>query len=173
MSVDRDEILAALTALAEELRRTGIEADMYLVGGAALALAFDARRSTRDIDAVFVPKMAVYEAADRVGAARKLPDGWLNDAVKGFLLGDDPQATTVLDLPGLRCAVASPEMLLTLKCLAHRVGEDEDDVRLLAGRLGLVTAEDVLNHVVAVAGESRITPAAQFFVKQIFGDQGG
>lgn len=104
---------------------------MYVVGGAAIALAYDERRATRDIDAVFEPKSAVYEAASAVAEERGLPTGWLNDPVKGFLAGDDPAATPVLDLPGLRCQAALPRTLLALKVLAHRVGEDEDDVRCL------------------------------------------
>jgi hypothetical protein len=140
---------------------------MYVVGGAAIALAFDERRATRDIDAVFVPKSEVYGAARRVGEARGLPDGWLNDAVKGFLTGADAEATAVLDLPGLRCQVASPRVLLALKVLAHRVGEDDDDVRLLARHLGLADAESVLDVVTEVAGARRLTAQAQFFVEQV------
>ncbi len=48
---------------------------MYVVGGAAIALAFDERRATRDIDAVFEPKAAVYEAADVVARDRGVPRG--------------------------------------------------------------------------------------------------
>lgn len=125
--MNRAEIVEALTALAAELERRGVSAEMYVVGGAAIALAFDERRSTRDIDAVFEPKALVYEAAETVAEQRGLPAGWLNDAVKGFLAGDDPAAAPVLDLPGLRCLAASPGALLALKVLAHRVGEDEDD----------------------------------------------
>jgi hypothetical protein len=167
--MDRDEIVAALTALAGDLHARGLTADMYVVGGAAIALAFDERRATRDIDAVFVPKAEVYAAAGRVGESRGLPDGWLNDAVKGFLTGDDPAAARVLDLPGLRCQVASPRVLLALKVLAHRVGEDDDDVRLLARHLGLTDAAAVLDVVTDVAGESRLTAQAQFFVEQVLG----
>jgi len=165
--MERDEIVAALTDLAAELQRRGATAEMYVVGGAAIALAFDERRATRDIDAVFEPKSVVYEAAATVAAERGLPGGWLNDAVKGFLAGDDPDATPVLDLPGLRCLTASPRILLALKILAHRVGEDEADVRLLAAELGLHTASEVL----AVAEETfgdRLDPAARFFVEEIF-----
>jgi len=50
--MNRDEIIAALTELAAELQRRGTSADMYIVGGAAIALAFDERRATRDIGAV-------------------------------------------------------------------------------------------------------------------------
>jgi hypothetical protein len=165
--MNRDEIVAALTALAVELQRRGVSADMYVVGGAAISLAFDERRATRDIDAVFEPKSVVYEAASAVAEQRGLSPGWLNDAVKGFLAGDDPEATPVLDLPGLRCLTASPRILLALKVLAHRVGEDEEDLRLLAAELGLKRADEVL----AVAEETfgdRLDPAARFFVEELF-----
>src|SRR3954468_18319701 len=148
--MDREEIVALLTELGATLHGRGVDGEMYVVGGAAIALAYDARRSTRDIDAVFEPKLAIYEAAAEIAERFDLPAGWLNDAVKGFLAGDDPEAARVLDLPGLRCLAASPRMLLALKVLAHRVGEDEDDVRLLAAALGLQRAEQVL----AVAEET-------------------
>lgn len=101
--------------------------------------------------------------AERLG----LPVGWLNDAVKGFLAGSDPAAVPVLDLPGLRCLTASPVTLLTLKVLAHRVGEDEADLRLLAAELGLARAEEVLAVAERTYGD-RLDPAARFFVEQIF-----
>lgn len=140
---------------------------MYVVGGAAIALAYDARRSTRDIDAVFEPKNEIYQEAAEVAADLSLPPGWLNDAVKGFLAGDDPQAGPVLDVAGLRCLAASPRILLALKVLAHRVGEDEADVALLARELKLGTAAEVL----AVAEETfgdRLDAAARFFVEELF-----
>src|ERR687895_1551685 len=106
-SMDRAEIVAALSALGAALDSRGLRGEMYVVGGAAIALAYDARRSTRDIDAVFEPKAAIYEAAAEVSQALELPPGWLNDAVKGFLAGEDPHAAPVLDVPGLRCLAAS------------------------------------------------------------------
>ena len=51
--MNRDEIVAALTALGEALDRRGVEGEMYVVDGAAMALAYDSRCSTRDIDARF------------------------------------------------------------------------------------------------------------------------
>lgn len=168
--MDRDEIVAALTALGHRLHDRGVVGDMYVVGGAAIALAFDTRRTTRDIDAVFEPKMVIYELASDVAAELGLPVGWLNDAVKGFLVGDDPLAAPVLDVPGLRCMVASPQMLLALKVSAHRVGEDEDDVRLLAENLGLGSAHEVLEVAEERMGD-RLDPAARFFVQEIFGPE--
>jgi hypothetical protein len=165
--MDRADIVGALEALGEVLHRRGVTGEMYIVGGAAIALAYDERRSTRDLDAVFEPKAVIYEAAAEVAERLGLPPGWLNDAVKGFLAGDDPEAAPVLDVPGLRCLAASPRMLLALKVLAHRVGEDEDDVRLLARHLGLGTASEVLAVAEHVFGD-RLDTAARFFVEELF-----
>lgn len=169
--MDRREIVDTLTALGAKLAERGLTADMYVVGGAAIALAYAERRSTRGVDAVFEPKMVVYGAAEELAAERDLPVGWLNDAVKAFLV-DDPEAQPVLDVPGLRCSVASPRILLALKVLAHRVGEDEDDVRLLADRLGLRSAEDVLALAESVHGD-RLDAPCRFFVEQILAADSG
>ncbi|MDQ3587738.1 MAG: DUF6036 family nucleotidyltransferase [Actinomycetota bacterium] len=165
--MEREEILGALEELGGELESRGVQGEMYLVGGAAIALAYDARRATKDVDAVFEPKLVVYEAAAAVAERRGLAPGWLNDAVKGFLAGPDPGAQPVLERPGLRCLAASPRMLLALKVLAHRTGEDEDDVRLLAGELGLTGADEVLDLAEETFGD-RLEPAARFFVEQLF-----
>ena len=73
VAMSRDEILQALTALGADLAERGLVADLYVVGGAAIALAYDERRATRDIEAVFAPKNEVYAAAARVGATLDLP----------------------------------------------------------------------------------------------------
>jgi hypothetical protein len=163
----RDEIVELLTELGRRLAVRGIDGEMYVVGGAAIALAFDNRRSTQDIDAVFEPKTAIYEVAGELADERGLPDGWLNDAVKGFLAGADPDAPLVLEVAGLSVSTASPRILLAMKVLSHRVGEDEDDVRLLAGALSLNAAREVLAVAESVYGD-RLDAAARFFVEQLY-----
>lgn len=167
--MQREQIVAALTALGTHLRERGIEGEVYVVGGAAIAIAFDARRATRDVDAVFEPKQEVYAAADEVGSELGLPPGWLNDGVKGFVAGPDPHAAAVLEVPGLRVLVASPRILLAMKVLAHRIGEDDDDVRLLARELGLTEAMGVLAIAEEVYGD-RLDAAARFFVEELFAE---
>jgi hypothetical protein len=163
----RDEIVELLTELGRRLADRGIEGEMYVVGGAAIAIAFDNRRSTRDIDAVFEPKTTIYEVAGELATERGLPDGWLNDAAKAFVAGPDPDAPLVLEVTGLRVSTASPRILLAMKVLSHRVGEDEDDVRLLAREIGLDTAREVLAVAESVYGD-RLDAAARFFVEQLY-----
>ena len=40
----------------------GARAELFLVGGAALAVAYDATRATRDLDAVFIPTDVIRKA---------------------------------------------------------------------------------------------------------------
>jgi hypothetical protein len=165
--MQREEIVELLTELGRRLAARGVEGEMYVVGGAAIALAFDSRRATSDIAAVFEPKAAIYDVAGEMAREHGLPDGWLNDAVKGFISAADPEAPLVLEVTGLRVSTASPRNLLAMKVLSHRIGEDEGDVRLLAGELGLRNASDVLALAEEVYGD-KLDSAARFFVEQLF-----
>ncbi|GIE99224.1 hypothetical protein Ari01nite_66890 [Paractinoplanes rishiriensis] len=71
--LDRVAIEDAFRRLGERLARRGVIADLYVFGGAAMALAYDARRSTRDIDAVFQPHGVVLDEARSVAAELGLP----------------------------------------------------------------------------------------------------
>ena len=131
-----------------------------------MAIAYDARRFTQDVDAIFEPKMRIYEHAVAVARDLDLPLDWLNDGVKGFLV-KDPKEGPVLEFDGLRVQAASPELMLALKVRAARLGEDEEDLRFLARLLGLETADQVLDLAARVVGEQQLTPRSQFFVEQL------
>jgi hypothetical protein len=94
------KILDALRALGEELTSQDIRGQVFIVGGAAMALAYSTRRVTKDVDAVFEPKGAIYAAAEKVAEERGLPEDWLNDAAKGFMPGSDAEARPVPDIEG-------------------------------------------------------------------------
>ena len=61
----------ALREVAERLQRAGVQGRLYVAGGAAMALAYDAERLTRDIDAAITHgHNAVIDAVRAVAAAR-------------------------------------------------------------------------------------------------------
>lgn len=174
MDLTRDGILELLDDLGREMESRGQRAELFVVGGAAMALAFDARRATRDIDAVFVPKAAVYEAARAVAGRRGLEPDWLNDAVKGFLLGEDPDRRTVFESPGCSVTVPSPQYLLAMKVYAARVDRDADDIRTLAELSGLRSAHEVLDLAERYLAGIPIPAKVQFLIEELFdGDAGG
>jgi hypothetical protein len=122
----------AFTALGERLVRRGVVADIFVVGGAAMAMAYDARRLTRDVDAMFVPHGVVREEADAVAEAQGLPRWWLNELASAYVSTvDDPGRRRVFDHPGIRVSAASPEHIFAMKALAART-RDVDDLRTLA-----------------------------------------
>ena len=167
VGLDRDEILRILDELSHELGRRGARADVFLVGGAAMALAYDARRATRDLDAVFAPTAVVREAAAAVAERRRLPDDWLNDAVKGFLPGADPAARTVYESPALRVDVASARYLLAMKLLAARAGADTEDIATLYRLSGLTTVEEGLDLVQTAYPDVAIPIKTQYLLAEI------
>jgi hypothetical protein len=139
----RAEIITALERLSELLIARGVKADLYVVGGAALVLAFDARPATRDVDAVFKRKNEVFKAAAQVAREQRLPDEWLNDSVKRFLGRPDRQPVPSLDLPGLRVMVGSERYLLAMKILADRHERDREDIAFLIKRMGIHSLDEL------------------------------
>lgn len=130
--------------------------------------AYNIRRSTRDIDAVFEPKATIYQVAARIAQHHGLDRNWLNDSVKGLLPGPDQAPQEVVELPGLRVSVASPRYLLALKVAAARVDRDADDIRFLAGVCGLRSAREILDLTEDIIGRHRpLAAKVQFLVEEI------
>lgn len=165
--LDRDTIAALLSEVAAELESQGVRGRMFVVGGAAIALAFGRNRTTRDVDAVFEPKDVVYAAARDVAKRRGLPPDWLNEGVKGFLHGADPDATVALDEPGLSVEIASPRYLFTMKALAARVDRDAGDLQLLYRVCGFADVDDALDHVATTATAGLLQPKTEFLLREL------
>lgn len=172
-SLDAAAIDRLLHALDAELAARGTTADVYLVGGAAIALSFDATRTTRDLDAVFAPTTQVREAVEAVAVATGLSADWLNDAVKGFVPpGTDAHQRVVFESPHLRVCVAGAEHMLAMKVAAARVEQDRGDLALLIDVLGLSSADEAIAVARACLGPGYpIPPRAMYLLKEIFDEQ--
>jgi hypothetical protein len=142
----RADIRRLFELLNEELRRSDVSGELFLVGGAVMCLAYAVRPSTQDIDAIFRPPAIVREAAARVAVRARLSTDWLNDGVKGFTSAQGDFAP-FLELDHLRVMVAQPAYLLAMKCLAMRIGaefHDEEDVRYLLRHLNVRSYEQAI-----------------------------
>jgi hypothetical protein len=169
--LDRAAIQDAFRRLGERLARRGIVADVYVIGGAAMTLAYDARRSTRDIDAVFQPHGAVLEEAWAVADELGLPRWWLNEQASSYAArGGDQNAPHVFDHPGLRVSAASPEHLLAMKVLAGR-RRDAEDITYLVKHLGLTSTADVLAICTTVFPDEPVPDRARLILDDLF-DEG-
>jgi hypothetical protein len=164
----RAEILKALQALGDELSSRGVRGQIFIVGGAAMALAYSTRRVTKDIDAVFEPKSSIYEAATKVAEQLGLPEDWLNDAAKGFMPGQDQHARPVPDIEGIEITTASPQYLLAMKLMAMRFGEDDEDIEVLIQKCELGSAQDVLDLLGRLYPSREPLPKTRLFLEELF-----
>lgn len=153
-----DRVTALLAELGERLAGRGIEGEIYVVGGAAMMLAYSRERITRDIDAVGIPQAEIdAEVAAMAADHRDLSSDWLNARVLPMLpRGVDAERLQVLGAPGLTVNVASPRWLLAMKARAARDDRDLDDLWVLCQILGLRTVEQVWAICSAVWGEDLI-----------------
>lgn len=146
-----DEVRELLAELGRRLHAQGVEATVYVVGGAAIALEIDTRRVTADVDAVFHPATTVRAEAERLADERDLPRDWLNDSVAS-LPGGDADAVPI-EVEGMTVTAASPEHLLAVKMAAFRPGRGQADLELLFRILGITEPEQAADIALAVYGE--------------------
>jgi hypothetical protein len=164
----RGKIVKALQALGEELAKRDVRGQIFIVGGAAIALAYSTRRVTKDVDAVFEPKAVIYEAAAKVAEDLALPEDWLNDAAKAYMPGEDRDARPLPEVEGIEITTASPRYLLAMKLMAMRMGEDDRDVELLLGECGITSVEDALDLLHHMYPAHEAPPKTRFFLEQHF-----
>lgn len=166
-TLGHDEIVTLLTELGEMLAEAGERAELFLVGGAAMALAYNTRRFTADLGALFEPKSVVYEAARKVAERHGLNRDWLNDAMKGFLPGEDPNSTVFLNQPGIVVRVASPRYLFAMKAAAARADRDSKDLLALYRINGFQSVEVALDCVTEFCPPNRLSPRTMYFIEQL------
>jgi predicted nucleotidyltransferase len=175
MAISREQILRALEELNARLRDRGIVGELCVFGGTAMVLAYSARVSTKDVDALFQPTVEMRDAAREVADQLNLGPDWLNDGVKGFVSSRHDVITGNLpQFSHLRLTMPVPEYLLAMKALAARVAHgpedagDLRDLRFLIAHLGLKSGGEVLDVVEKYYPRERITVKTQYVIDAIF-----
>jgi hypothetical protein len=169
VQLTRAEIHRLFELLDAELAREAVVGEVFLVGGAVMCLALDARAATRDVDAFFRPARVIRQAAARIAAQVGVADDWLNDAVKGFL-GRRGEFDPYLELDHLHVFVARPEYLLAMKCVSMRLGEefqDLDDVRFLLRYLNIASIDAALDMVRRYFDDDQIPPKTRYALEEL------
>jgi hypothetical protein len=143
----KKRILELFEALDGRMYESGVEATVFVVGGAAIALSVNDLRVTTDIDArydVSTLDSIIKGMADDEG----LPADWLNNSINSTLVyfNDDEAPRTIFSGKMLSIQSASPEYILAMK-LAARRPKDVDDIILLLKELGLKNRKDILKVV--------------------------
>lgn len=163
MPLAAPEIRKAFDALSEELEIASQQAEIIVVGGAALVLLFGARDTTKDVDAYFVRPEAsqIRDAVARVAMRLELPSDWLNDGAKGYLVGLST-GDVLYQSRSLVAHAASTAQLLAMKLAAWRDAIDRADAEILLSQMSGI-ADDVWARVKVFVPPHQLDKASYAF----------
>ncbi|MDQ2855786.1 MAG: DUF6036 family nucleotidyltransferase [Acidobacteriota bacterium] len=165
--VNATEIKSYLTELNDELRAMDVKGEICLYGGAVMALVYDARPNTDDVDAIFKPVRYIRRAAGIIAERHDLPKGWLNYGVKMFVVPHEQRV--LLDLSHLKVYVPPAEYILAMKALSARVNlRDQKDIKTLIETLGLNEERQVIEIIRHYYPNKEVKPTTQMLLKEIF-----
>lgn len=175
----KERILTALDALSSRLKEKCVTGELCALAGATMILVFDARETTRDINAVFVPKTEIYHAAEVIAHDMELPLSRLNDGMKGLVSADGE--LTEAGMPqweNLRILCPSTRYLLAITCMASPVANydgtgDRSDIIHLCKSHGITSAEEVFDLIEGYYPASRIPVKTQFFITELIDELKG
>jgi len=168
--MNKTQILEYLEQLNEILKERGIRGEICVFGGTAMVLAFNARESTKDVDATIKPKSEVSKAALVVAENNGLPPDWLNDGVKGFIDNlYDLDTVEIENYSNLTIHSPKPEYLFAMKAIASRADtNDLEDIIFLKKYLGLSSLDQALSIVEKYYSKNRIPQKTYFLLEEIF-----
>ncbi len=142
----RDQIQLGLKRLGELAAVNGLQIRLALVGGAAMVLGYNARQSTKDIDAVIVfPAEArlVRNLVKIIASELDWPEDWLNDGAKGYAVGIS-EGSLLFKSPGIEAYSLSIEQAFAMKLCAWRDDIDISDARLLLQQFNPEQGKEVI-----------------------------
>lgn len=169
-TLSKENILKYLEELSDEIGKKDLKGEILIFGGAAMVLSFNARPSTKDVDAIFRPKSEIYEISREIAERNGLPEGWLNDSVKGFLTSGSFNQNLFLRFDHLSVYLPEPGYLLAMKCISMRIGlesTDVDDIKFLIEHLGLKKADDVFEIIKKYYPQNRIPQKTFYAIEEI------
>jgi len=166
------DILAALTALNNQLVKRGTTAEICLYGGTSMVLAFNARLSTKDVDAVFHPKDIVRKIAEAIAQDLDIQPDWINDGVKGFLSPKGKFTSNQLpQFSNLQITRPTAKYLFAMKCMAARAPGydtkgDRSDIIFLMKHLKIKKEKEAFDAIEEFYEPNQILPKTQFLVME-------
>jgi hypothetical protein len=166
--LEKKQILELFIKLNDGLKVKNEKGEIGIVGGAVMCLVYNARASTRDIDAIFEPSRIIRDLAKKIAEEEGLSEDWINDAAKGYVLSNFLHEE-VLNLSHLRVWAPEAKYMLAMKCISARIDtNDGADIRFLIKHLSLNEPSQVFEIIADYYPNNRIEPKTQFFIEELF-----
>lgn len=166
--LSKEEIIKYFGLLNDELKIRNENGEIIICGDAALILMYNARSSTKDIDALYKPKQKINEIIKNFSQKYHLESDWLNDSAKVFFA---PTMKTKIykKYSNLTVKCFDTESLLALKLTSARdLTNDENDAITLMKNLKLKNVDEALNIIEKHIPEIRRTTKSFYFTKLVF-----
>jgi len=174
--MEKSDIEKGLVDLGKLANQEGITLDIAVYGGSAIALKWEFRRATRDVDIIINGDAEFLRKATKIIAGENdWPKDWMNDAVKGFSSpkGDHELYREYMhEQGGIRVFIPSARYLLAMKCMAMRIDEpggssDIGDIKELVGIVGVRNKSELCDLVESYYPKNQIQPKVYFGIEQI------
>lgn len=184
--MNREEIKRYLQMLGQELQKKEVTGQILLAEGVMLLLDVRKPEESKDINAYLAylkgegPPVerrkdidvrfgkrgaAIHEAALDIAEREGLPSDWLNDMLKELFFTQSPHEKW-LEYPGLRVYLAPMEYVLAMKVAAPGCSQDIEDIKVLAGKLGIANTQDMFACIRKYIPEQLLTPEMRLVVEQ-------
>jgi hypothetical protein len=153
--MDPEEVRQLLDVLKQRLTDEGIDAQVHVIGGSAMALLFpdDAEtRFTTDIDAAVTPRPAVLRLVEQMAVEMGLSPTWLNPNGAPFI---PPRMKSAASPTGVTVTIATVEELIAMKLAASRE-QDLFDLGILARHAGITDPERLVEIAFDAYGEESL-----------------
>lgn len=153
--MDPHEVRHLLDLLKHRLSGQGVDAQIHVIGGSAMALLFPddgETRFTTDIDAAVMPRPAVMQVVEQIAVEMGLSPTWLNSNGAPFI---PPRMTSGAHPTGVTVTVATVEELIAMKLAASRE-QDLFDLGILARHAGITVPERLVDIAFDAYGDDSV-----------------
>ena len=164
----KDEMLMYFEEINRRLATLDKHGEILIAGGAALTMVFNARNSTRDIDAIFQPTEDMRKITKEIASQFDLPEDWLNDGVKGFIT-EKMKQEICLKLTNLTVSNIDAVGLLAMKLTSARVDtKDMEDSIFLMKLLNIREKKVLFAIIEKYTHPNQRTIASKYFTQEAF-----
>jgi hypothetical protein len=153
--MDPAEVRHLLNELERRLLDAGIDAQIYVIGGSAMALNFPDdvdTRLTQGIDAAVSPQAEVRQAVEVMANDLCLSATWLNSSGAPFV---PPRTSQHIPGRGVDVTIATTKELIAMKLAASRE-QDLHDLGILARHAGITDAAELVDIAYDAYGDDSI-----------------
>ena len=163
----RDDMLRFLKEINSRLNDLSKSGEIFIIGGAAISLAFGGRDATEDIDAIYKPRSEIRNIVKIMAVEHTLRNDWLNNDAEHFVT-ENMSFTLLFELSNLKVFHIDAECLLAMKLASARpdTSPDMGDCLLLMKKLGISEETELLRLVELYTDVESRNPAYRYFVTE-------